>query len=108
VPKHHRYFVYILSNRSRTLYIGVTNDLVRRIYEHKNKLVEGFTKTYNITQLVYFEETSNVRDAIAREKQLKGWLRAGKLALIEAENPQWKDFGPGLLSMAPDPSLRSG
>jgi len=108
VPKDHRYFVYILSNRSRTLYVGVTSDLVRRLYQHRNKLIEGFTKTYNITELVYFEETSDVTAAIAREKQIKGWLRAKKLALIEGTNPQWRNLGEELPGTAPDPSLRSG
>ncbi|MBV6402144.1 MAG: hypothetical protein CNIPEHKO_02450 [Anaerolineales bacterium] len=86
------YFVYIMTNRSKTLYTGVTNNLERRVYEHKNKLVAGFTSKYNITKLVYYEETSNVHAALAREKQIKGWLRAKKIALIEAENPEWKDI----------------
>ena len=95
--KEHRYFVYILTNKSRTLYIGVTNDLVRRVYAHKNKLVDGFTKKYNINQLVYFEETASVLEAIAREKQLKGWLRAKKVTLVESSNPHWRDLGIELL-----------
>ncbi|MBK9006451.1 MAG: GIY-YIG nuclease family protein [Anaerolineae bacterium] len=86
------YFVYIMTNRSKTLYTGVTNNLERRVYEHKNKLVAGFTSKYNITKLVYYEETSNVHAALAREKQIKGWRRAKKIALIEAENPEWKDI----------------
>ena len=86
------YFVYIMTNRSKTLYTGVTNNLERRVYEHKNKLVAGFTSKYNITKLVYYEETSNVHAALAREKQIKGWRRAKKSALIEAENPEWKDI----------------
>jgi putative endonuclease len=104
--KEHRYFVYILTNKSRVLYIGVTNDLVQRFYQHRNKLVEGFTKKYNITELVNFEETSNVVDAIAREKQFKGWLRAKKIGLIEASNPEWRDLASEVCG--PDPSLRSG
>ena len=104
--KEHRYFVYILSNKSRTLYIGVTNHLLARVQQHRSKLVEGFTKRYNITQLVYFEECANVLDAIAREKQLKGWLRAKKIALIESVNPEWTDLSVEMLG--PDPSLRSG
>jgi len=104
VRKSHRYFVYILSNRLRTLYVGMTNDLVRRLQEHRSKIKEGFTKRYNVTQLVYFEPASNVFDAMFREKQLKGWLRARKLALIEASNPQWNDLGPEVLGMAPGPS----
>ena len=87
------YFVYILTNtHNTTIYIGVTNDLQRRLYEHKNHLVSGFTKQYNLHKLVYFECTSDVRAAIAREKQLKGWTRAKKNALIERENPQWRNL----------------
>ena len=87
-----QYYVYIMTNRSRTLYTGVTNDLVRRVYEHKQKLIEGFTKKYNITILVYYEATPDIRSAIAREKQIKGWLRRKKIALIESMNPQWRDL----------------
>ncbi|HMR99963.1 MAG TPA: GIY-YIG nuclease family protein [Anaerolineales bacterium] len=86
------YFVYIMTNRSKTLYTGVTNNLERRVFEHKNKLVAGFTSKYNITKLVYYEETSDVHSALAREKQIKGWLRAKKVALIEDENPEWNDL----------------
>lgn len=86
------YFVYIMTNKSKTLYTGVTNHLERRVFEHKNKLVAGFTSRYNITKLVYYEETNDVSVALAREKQIKGWLRAKKVALIEAENPEWKDL----------------
>jgi putative endonuclease len=88
-----RYYVYMMTNRSRVLYIGITNDLRRRVREHKEKLVPGFTQRYNITQLVYYEETPDVRAAIAREKQIKGWLRAKKVALIESVNPGWRDLG---------------
>ena len=87
-----QYYVYIMTNNSRTLYTGVTDDLVRRVYEHRNKLIEGFTRKYNITRLVYYEITSDVRAAIQREKQIKGWLRKKKIALIEAANPEWKDL----------------
>lgn len=87
-----QYYVYIMTNYSKTLYTGVTNDLIRRVYEHKNKMVEGFTKKYNITKLVYFEETGDVEAAIAREKRIKGWLRSKKIALIESANPKWKDL----------------
>ena len=90
-----QYYVYIMTNNSRTLYTGVTDNLVRRAYEHKKKLVEGFTKKYNITRLVYYETTSDVRAAIQREKQVKGWLRKKKIALIEAANPEWKDLSEG-------------
>ncbi len=85
------YYVYIMTNKSKTLYTGVTNNLERRVYEHKNKLVPGFTNKYNITKLVYYEETNDVQAALAREKQIKGWLRSKKIALIESENPEWKD-----------------
>ena len=90
-----QYYVYIMTNRSKTLYTGVTNDLVRRVYEHKNKMIDGFTRKYKLTQLVYFEETTDVQAAIAREKQIKGWLRSKKVALIESENPQWNDLSEG-------------
>ena len=90
-----QYYVYIMTNRSKTLYTGVTNDLVRRVYEHKNKMVDGFTKKYNITKLVYFEETNDVQSAITREKQIKGWLRRKKIALIQSVNPGWKDLSEG-------------
>ena len=92
------YYVYIMTNKSRTLYTGVTGDLVRRVYEHKNKLVPGFTKKYNIQYLVYYENTSNVYSAIEREKQIKGWLRARKIALIDSMNPEWKDLSEEWLS----------
>jgi putative endonuclease len=87
-----QFYVYIMSNKSRSLYTGVTNDLERRIYEHKQKLVPGFTAKYNITRLVYFEVTEDVGAAIAREKQIKGWLRIKKIALIESMNPKWTDL----------------
>ena len=87
-----QYYVYIMTNGVRTPYIGVTNDLARRVYEHKQKLIDGFTKKYNITYLVYYETSSDVTAARARERQLKGWRRDRKIALIEASNPQWKDL----------------
>ena len=87
-----QYFVDIMTNRSRTLYTGVTKDLLRRVYEHKHGLVPGFTSRYRITQLAYFEATPNIRAAIAREKQIKGWIRARKISLIESVNPDWKDL----------------
>ena len=86
-----QYYVYIMTNCSKTLYIGVTNNLQRRVYEHQHYLVAGFTSKYHMTRLVYFEATSDVNAAIAREKQLKGWLRAKKVALIESINPDWRD-----------------
>jgi putative endonuclease len=81
-----------MTNKSRTLYTGVTDDLMRRVYEHKNKLVKGFTSQYNILFLVYYEETSSIHTAIEREKQIKGWLRAKKIALIDSMNSEWKDL----------------
>ena len=86
------YYVYILASRSRNLYIGVTNDLERRVYEHKKKLVPGFTAKYNIDRLVHFEATDDVNVAISREKQIKGWLRTKKISLIESMNPTWDDL----------------
>ena len=87
------YCVYILTNKSnRVMYIGVTNNLERRIYEHKQELVEGFTKRYHVNKLVYFETTTDVRSAIEREKQLKGWRRARKNELVETLNPEWLDL----------------
>ena len=86
------YYVYIMTNRSRTLYTSVTGDLMQRVYEHKNKLIKGFTSKYNIQNLVYYEATSSIESAIKREKQIKGWLRAKKITLIESTNPDWKDL----------------
>jgi putative endonuclease len=87
-----QFYIYILSSLSGTLYIGVTSNLERRVFEHKNKLVEGFTARYNISRLVYFEQTNDALSAIEREKQLKGWTRAKKKALITAANPTWADL----------------
>jgi len=84
------YYVYIMTNKSRTLYTGVTNNLERRVYEHKHKLLPGFTSKYNITKLVYYKAGDDISVAIAREKQIKGWLRAKKIALIENMNPEQK------------------
>lgn len=86
------YYVYIMTNASITLYVGVTNNLERRVQQHKLKQIPGFTAKYNITQLVYHEETGDVLAAIAREKTIKGWLRAKKIALIESVNPKWLDL----------------
>lgn len=86
------YFVYIMSSLSKTLYIGVTNNLTRRIFEHKHGLVEGFTKKYQVRNLVYYEEYNDIREAIAREKQLKSWNREKKRILIERMNPGWEDL----------------
>jgi putative endonuclease len=90
-----QYYVYIMANKSRTLYTGVTNNLEQRVYEHRHRMGSGFTTKYSIDRLVYFEVFSDVRDAIAREKQIKGWLRAKKIALIESVNPNWQDLGAG-------------
>ncbi|HET9786001.1 MAG TPA: GIY-YIG nuclease family protein [Pyrinomonadaceae bacterium] len=90
-----QYYVYIMASRSRTLYTGVTNDLERRVFEHKEKLVPGFTTKYRIERLVYFEITEDVHSAIAREKQIKGWTRDKKVALIDSLNPTWKDLSAG-------------
>jgi putative endonuclease len=91
------YYVYILaSKRNGTLYIGVTNNLLRRVQEHKSNLNGGFTSRYHVHMLVYYETTSSILGAIEREKRLKKWKRAWKLKLIEAENPYWKDLYPEL------------
>ena len=93
-----QYYVYMLTNwDDSVIYIGFTNDLERRLYEHRNHLVDGYTKKYNVHKLVYYEQTSDVRAALEREKQLKGWRRSKKNALIEAVNPEWKDLYPSLL-----------
>ncbi len=89
------YFVYLLASKSRKLYVGVTNNLERRLYEHKHKLVEGFTKAYNIDRLVFFESTSDVRVAVEREKEIKKWRREKKIALIESMNATWEDLSEG-------------
>jgi len=91
------YYVYVLTNfTNRVLYTGVTNDLGRRTYEHREKLVEGFTRRYNVWKLVYFEEADDVLSAIAREKQIKAGSRRRKVELIERENPTWRDLYPEL------------
>ena len=108
------YYVYILTNESGTLYTGVTNNLERRVYEHKCKLVEGFTKRYNITRLVYYEAIGEVRAAIEREKQIKSWRRQKKPFLIQSTDPRWRDLSEGWyeertqVAEGSDPSLRSG
>ena len=87
------YYVYILaSRRDGAIYVGVTNDIVRRIYEHRTKVIQGFTSKYNITRLVWFEIYEDPISAISREKELKKWKRAWKVELIEAQNPQWNDL----------------
>ncbi len=86
------FYVYIMTNHSRTLYTGVTNDLLRRVLEHKSGTGSAFTSKYKIDQLVYFETSSDIKAALEREKQIKGWLRAKKIALIESVNPGWQDL----------------
>ena len=102
-----------MSNAARTLYIGVTNDLERRVYQHKQRRVPGFTATYRITYLVHYEEMSDVHAAIDRDKQRKGWTRAKKIALVESNNPRWRDLSLDWHTGAEGgesagPSLRSG
>jgi len=87
-----RYWVYIVTNRAGTLYVGVTNDLQRRLWEHKNHLLPGFTSRYVIDRVVYVEETNDVTAAIEREKEIKGWRRSKKEELIESANPKWRDL----------------
>ena len=92
------YYVYILTNQSGSvMYIGITNDLSRRLHEHKNEQIVGFTKKYHIHKLVYFEEYTDVKVAIAREKQIKHWSRAKKSYLVETKNPSWNDWGEWLI-----------
>lgn len=95
---HTESYVYLLANKhNNVLYTGVTNNLIRRVYEHKNKLVAGFTQKYNVDQLVYFEVCSGIVVAIEREKQIKGWSRKKKHDLINALNPEWNDLYPSIL-----------
>jgi len=102
------FYVYILASRTRVLYIGVTGDVVRRMHEHRNRLVPGFTARYSVTKLVHVEACADSMDAIRREKQLKGWVRRRKVELIEAANPGWRDLAEDFLGRRSDPSLRSG
>ena len=105
------YYVYILTNkRGNVMYIGVTNDLARRLQEHRRGEIDGFTKKYNVHKLVYFESGFDVREAIMREKQLKNWSRSKKNALVEALNPQWRDLSEdwGPQRSLGSASLRSG
>ncbi len=103
------YFVYILaSKKNGTLYVGVTNDLIKRVHEHKRHLVKGFTDKYSVGRLVYFEMTTCVAAAIAREKILKKWNRQWKIDLIEKKNPEWKDLYPRLISVSPGSPGQAG
>ncbi|HYW10080.1 MAG TPA: GIY-YIG nuclease family protein [Longimicrobium sp.] len=90
----HNYYVYILASRSRRLYIGVTRDLIRRLYEHRRQRLPAFTARYRIDRLVYFEHTHDVQAAISREKEIKRWIRAKKLNLVDTVNPAWEDLAP--------------
>ena len=104
-----QYYVYIMSSFRGTIYVGVTNDLTRRVYEHRHKLMDGFTKKYNVSKLVYYEDTNDIKSAIVREKQIKGWLRNKRIALIESLNPYRADLAEEWYEHpSPDPSLRSG
>jgi len=87
-----QYFVYMLASNSRVIYIGITSDLIGRVWQHKNKETKGFTEKYNVNRLVYYEQTDNVWSALEREKQLKKWSRKKKIFLIEKENPEWDDL----------------
>lgn len=99
MPREHRYYVYLLTNwNNKVMYVGMTNDLLRRVYEHKTKVVKGFTEKYNVNKLVYFEETPDVRAAIAREKEIKRWRREKKNALVFKSNPEWKDLSDDFYS----------
>lgn len=107
----HSYYVYILASIRKTLYTGVTNDLRRRVQHHKTGALGGFTSKYRVNRLVHFESFADVDHARAREKQIKGWIRARKIALIEAENPEWEDLadriGLPLSATASNPGRRS-
>ena len=96
MPREHQYYVYLLTNsNNKVMYIGMTNDLRRRVYQHKKKLIPGFTQKYNVHKLVYYERTNDVRAAIAREKQIKKWRREKKNNLVISANPEWKDLSEG-------------
>ena len=93
MPNEKHFYVYLLTNwNNKVMYVGVTNDLQRRLYEHKNKLVKGFTEKYNVDKLVYFEETDDVKSALAREKEIKKWRREKKNNLVCSINPEWKEL----------------
>jgi putative endonuclease len=100
-------FVYLMTNKTQTtLYTGVTSSLVRRVTQHRNGEIQGFTTRYNINCLVYFESFNDIRDAIGREKQIKGWTRAKKEALVGAKNPEWNDLSESVLGLGPAPTKR--
>ena len=106
MPTKKQFYIYLLASRSRTLYVGVTSDLESRVYQHKHKLVPGFTSKYNIDRLVYFEVCEGAECAIAREKQIKSWSRTKKIALIEGVNRTWEDLSESWYGKA-DSSLHS-
>ena len=109
VNRMKEYFVYIMTNYAKTPYTGMTNNLEHRVFQHKMKLVPGFSARYDLNILAYYESTTDVKAAIAREKQIKGWLRKKKIALIEAVNPEWRDLSlEWETHEVGDPSLRSG
>ena len=110
-PAVKTYYIYMMTNRSRVvLYIGVTNSLVRRVWQHQNGEIDGFTKRYRLNRLVYYESFNDPRDSISREKELKGWRRSKKDALVETLNPKWADLSAMLFQPArgPSPSPRLG
>ena len=102
------YYVYIMTNLPKTLYTGVTNDLIRRVFEHKQGVGSQFTRKYRMTHLIHFEETQDVQTALTREKQIKGWTRAKKLDLINVNNPAWKDLATDWDDSKWQPSTRTG
>ncbi len=99
--KQHNYYVYIMASATGVIYVGVTNDLIRRVEEHKNEIVEGFSKKYKTNELVYYEYFRDIKYAIAREKELKGWRREKKVALIEKTNPNWSNLYDKLIGIDP-------
>ncbi|MFH1079586.1 MAG: GIY-YIG nuclease family protein [Pseudomonadota bacterium] len=102
MPREHRYYVYLLTNKNdKVMYVGVTNNLERRLFEHKTKMIPGFTEIYNVNKLVYFEETNDILAALAREKEIKKWRRAKKNNLVVAVNPKWKDLSDGWFEISP-------
>jgi putative endonuclease len=101
------YYVYMMTNKSGALYVGVTNSLERRVYEHKTRTNEGFTRRYKLDRLLYREDYPDPASAIAREKQIKGWLRKKKIALIQEVNARWQDLAADWFAEGPDSSLRS-
>jgi len=103
------YYVYIMASRTRVIYVGVTNDLARRVGEHKLGAISGFTQRYRVKRLVYFEEFGEICEAIAREKQIKKWRRSHKVKLVEGRNPTWEDLSepPFLFSFLPQRSMSS-